>query len=65
VSGFFQRKRGVRSGLPDVLVLYGGSLIFIELKSRRGVPATRKRRFAPKCSLPPLSRGLQEVHVLR
>src|SRR4029077_2490015 len=37
ISGIFQKKRGVRSGLPDVLILYRGKLIFIELKSRRGV----------------------------
>jgi hypothetical protein len=36
VSGFFQKQRGERSGLPDVLVLYRGKLIFIELKSRCG-----------------------------
>jgi hypothetical protein len=40
LSGLFQKRRGVRSGLPDVLVLFrraGGTLvIFIELKSRRG-----------------------------
>jgi hypothetical protein len=40
VSGLFQKRRGVRSGLTDVLVLVrhaGGTLvIFIELKSKRG-----------------------------
>ena len=41
ISGIFQKKRGVRCGLPDVMVLYrhatGTVVIFIELKSRRGV----------------------------
>ena len=37
ISGVFQKRRGVRSGLPDVPVLYRGKPIFIELKSRRGV----------------------------
>jgi hypothetical protein len=41
ISGIFQKRRGVRSGLPDVLVLFrrdtGTVVIFIELKSRRGV----------------------------
>jgi hypothetical protein len=40
LSGMFQKRRGVRSGLPDVMVLLrhaGGTLvIFIELKSHRG-----------------------------
>jgi hypothetical protein len=40
LSGLFQKRRGVRSGLPDVLVLFrrarGTLVIFIELKSRRG-----------------------------
>ena len=37
ICGIFQKRRGVRSGLPDVQVLYRGKLIFIELLSRRGV----------------------------
>ena len=37
ISGIFQKKRGVRSGLPDVLVIFRQRPIFVELKSRRGV----------------------------
>jgi hypothetical protein len=37
LSGIFQKKRGVRSGLPDVQVIWRGKPIFIELKSRAGV----------------------------
>jgi hypothetical protein len=41
VSGMLQKRRGVRSGVPDVLALFrrdtGIIVIFIELKSRRGV----------------------------
>ena len=41
VSGMLQKRRGVRSGLPDILVLFrhdtGTIVVFIELKSRRGV----------------------------
>jgi hypothetical protein len=37
ISGIFQKKRGVRSGIPDVFVLYLGRPIFVELKSRVGV----------------------------
>jgi hypothetical protein len=37
LSGIFQKKRGVRSGLPDVQVIWRGKPIFVELKSRAGV----------------------------
>jgi hypothetical protein len=41
LSGIFQKRRGVRSGLPDVLIVYrhttGTIVIFLELKSRRGL----------------------------
>jgi hypothetical protein len=37
LSGLFQKRRGVRSGLPDVLVISRGKPIFVELKSRAGV----------------------------
>jgi hypothetical protein len=43
ISGLFQKRRGVRSGLPDVLILYRGKLIFVELKSRAGV-ATKSQK---------------------
>jgi hypothetical protein len=36
LSGIFQKKRGVRSGLPDVQVIWRGKPIFVELKSRAG-----------------------------
>jgi hypothetical protein len=37
ISGIFQKRRRVRSGLPDVLAIFNGRPIFLELKSRRGV----------------------------
>jgi hypothetical protein len=37
LSGIFQKRRGVRSGLPDVQVIWRGKSIFVELKSRAGV----------------------------
>jgi hypothetical protein len=43
ISGIFQKKRGVRSGIADVFVLYSGPPIFIELKSRAGV-ATKAQK---------------------
>jgi hypothetical protein len=35
-SGAMRKKRGVKPGVPDVLVWYRGRSIAIELKSRRG-----------------------------
>jgi hypothetical protein len=43
ISGIFQKKRGVRSGITDVFVLYSGQPIFVELKSRAGV-ATKAQK---------------------
>src|SRR6476659_3743922 len=37
LSGTFQKRRGVRSGLPDVLVIFCQKPIFVELKSRAGI----------------------------
>jgi hypothetical protein len=48
VSGMFQRRRGVRGGLPDVLVVYrrdtGIVVIFVELKSRRGLASKAQKQ---------------------
>src|SRR6516165_2410471 len=46
LSGVFQKRRGVRSGLPDVLVIFRQKPIFVELKSRAGVAtkAQKQRR---------------------
>ncbi|MBO0758492.1 MAG: hypothetical protein J2P54_21790, partial [Bradyrhizobiaceae bacterium] len=43
VSGVFQQKRGVKSGLPNVLVLSNGKTVFVELKSRRGVASKAQK----------------------
>jgi hypothetical protein len=47
-SGVFQKRRGVRSGLPDVLVFRrkpGGVLIvFVEMKSKAGVASKVQKR---------------------
>jgi hypothetical protein len=47
-SGAMRKKRGVKPGVPDVLVWYLGKSIAIELKSRRGQcsPAQRAVREA-------------------
>jgi hypothetical protein len=44
VSGASQRRRNVRAGIPDVMVVYRGRLIFIELKSRSGIPSKAQRQ---------------------
>lgn len=44
LGGVFQRRRGVKSGLPDVYVLYRGRTIFVELKSRRGVASKAQKQ---------------------
>jgi len=51
LSGYLQKKRGVRAGLPDVLVLVKRthnrtSVITVELKSRRGVLSKVQRQIA-------------------
>ncbi len=43
LSGASQRRRGVRSGIPDVMVVFRGRLIFIELKSRSGIASKAQR----------------------
>src|SRR5215467_15398019 len=48
LSGAIRKQRGVKPGVPDILVLYRGKLIAIKLKSRRG-----------KCSL--LQRAVREA----
>jgi hypothetical protein len=35
-SGLLRKRRGCKAGVPDILILYRGKLITIELKSRRG-----------------------------
>jgi len=54
-SGFLQKRRGVRSGLPDVEVIQqqatGKLVVFVELKSRRGV-ATKAQKQARAELLP-------------
>ena len=44
LSGIFQKRRGVRSGLPDVLVICRGKPIFVELKSRAGVASKAQKQ---------------------
>lgn len=36
MSGMFQRMRGVKRGLPDFVILFGGRTVWLELKSPTG-----------------------------
>jgi hypothetical protein len=36
LSGLLQKKRGMRSGLPDVMVIFRQRSVFVEVKSRSG-----------------------------
>jgi hypothetical protein len=44
-SGLWQKRRGVRAGLPDLMVVvYRKPPVFTEIKSKRGVPSRDQRR---------------------
>jgi hypothetical protein len=49
-SGAMRKKRGVKPGVPDVLVWFRGKSITIELKSRRG-QCSRSQRLAREALL--------------
>jgi hypothetical protein len=49
MSGVFQRRRGVKAGIPDVVVIFrqpsgGVFIVFVELKSRRGVASEAQKQ---------------------
>jgi VRR-NUC domain len=49
LSGIFRKRRGVRSGLPDVLIIFQQEpgkvfVLFVELKSRRGVASKAQKK---------------------
>jgi hypothetical protein len=48
LSGIFQKRRGVRGGLPDVLVIWRGKPIIVELKSRAGVASKAQKQIHAK-----------------
>jgi hypothetical protein len=49
-SGAIRKQRGVKPGVPDVLVWYRGKSIGLELKSRRG-QCSRSQRLAREALL--------------
>jgi hypothetical protein len=44
LSGARQRLRGVRGGVPDLVCVFRGRVIFIELKSRFGLPSKAQKQ---------------------
>jgi VRR-NUC domain len=44
LSGLLQKRRGVRSGLPDLMFISAPKVIFIEVKSRSGRASRAQRR---------------------
>lgn len=43
VVGRFRKARGVRKGLPDVMVLHQGRALFLELKAEKGTLSESQR----------------------
>ena len=44
LNGLLQKRRGVRSGLPDTMVVYRRRAVFVELKSKAGVASKSQKR---------------------
>ena len=44
LNGLLQKKRGVKSGLPDVMVIFCQRPVFVEVKSRAGIASKAQRR---------------------
>jgi hypothetical protein len=44
LSGLLARKRGVRAGLPDTLILFRQKAVFVEVKSRSGRASPAQKR---------------------
>jgi hypothetical protein len=44
VSGLFQRRRGIKAGIPDVMIVFCGRLIFIQMKSRFGIASSVQKQ---------------------
>jgi hypothetical protein len=65
LSGIFQKKRGVRSGLPDVLVISRGKPIFVELSRAVASQVQRRSRSVWKCSWPASRGGWREAPAPR
>ena len=44
LAGYLAKKRGVKPGLADIMVVCGGRVIFVEMKSPAGVPSKTQRQ---------------------
>ena len=44
LNGLLQKRRGVRSGLPDTMVVYRRRTVFVELKSKAGVASKSQKQ---------------------
>ena len=44
LNGVLQKKRGVRSGLPDTIVIFRQRPIFVEVKSRAGIASKAQKQ---------------------
>jgi hypothetical protein len=44
LNGLLQKRRGVRSGLPDTMVVYSRRAVFVELKSKAGVASKSQKQ---------------------
>jgi len=44
LNGVLQKKRGVRSGLPDVMVVFSRRPVFVEVKSRAGIASKAQKQ---------------------
>jgi hypothetical protein len=44
LNGVLQKKRGVRSGLPDTMVIFRQRQVFVELKSRAGIASKAQKQ---------------------
>jgi hypothetical protein len=44
LAGYLAKKRGVRSGLADIMVVYDGRVIWVEMKSPAGVASKVQRQ---------------------
>jgi hypothetical protein len=44
LSGLRAKQRGTRSGLPDLLIIWRGGIVFVEMKSRRGIASKAQRQ---------------------
>src|SRR6516162_4349546 len=44
LNGILQKKRGVRSGLPDLMVIFGRPPVFVEVKSPAGIASKAQKQ---------------------